>query len=708
MRIHNLLGDNLLELGRFINNKVLHGRPIDHFQYNIGDSSFQLDYDKGYKLPAAIINLLDIQPYQNKPYVFQHRSGNIHRIPVLYNHNKDIFLHIQEEEFNLNATFIINCMNHNQALDIQHQLLSYLPIGKYMHFYEFTCFLEVDDFLINDYFFDPNKDEIKNLFLKQNRFTDSIDYSFSLRINPLLRFNNITVQLGEDTNRSTFAVTMDIEYLVTIPVYILYPNIDPQLELKLGDDFVPIVRENVDISVGETLDYLRIKLSSVEPNDNFNIILEEPLFTNEYDQDSLEFSQPIDFKGKQNEIIKGTLKGKVLGEITDFDFESIIDNSILIGSGQLFNNYEEKENNITGKIEGYEIEGKLEGVKCIADVRNSDSIIGWFSGNIKGKYIEKEIFVQTTPKYKYKNLSNIRVIFKNSQYILRGYDNFYSKNIYRSLTNINNTKTFIVAQDSNIIGITIRNKSTKEKVRLDFNEPIQLSTNGQFYKVFNIQDIDTNNIYQEYHLNNFLFKIPYGVVLYDFLPEGNYRLVGNINLESGEIEELRFEDMDNSEIELDYILDKLHFNKINFKFKPNYGHHSNIERFHMDLSWVEGVISSDEGMPLEDSNFGRYSKTIILAELLYLEELDNRDFQFNISIKGIPHISDDISNLIWKFKLQGSIITFSEREDMFLDRDLSTTERLYFRLPREFYFKYCHNKVNKAQPVFLSLGQPKK
>ena len=707
MRIHNVYGDLLLELSRFINNKVLHGRPIDHFQFNIGDSSFQLDYEKGYKLPAGIINLENISPYSNKPYVFQHRSGNIHKIPVLYDYNKDIYLRVQEEEFNITVSFTINCMNHMQALDIQHQLLSYLPIGKYMHFYEFTCFLEVDDFLINDYLFNVNNDEIKNLFLKQNRFTDSIDYSFSLRINPLLRFNNITVQLGEDTNKNTFAVTMDVEYFMTVPVYLLHPPINPKLELELGDSFVPIKRENVQISVGDNLNYVRIQLSSTEPSDNFNLTLDEYLFVDEYDSNTFMFNQPIDFIGKDNEHVKGTLEGEVLGEIIDFDFETIIDNSIYSGSGRSFEIY--KEDSFTGEIEGYNIEGKLDKVKFIADARNQNNLTGWFSGSLKGEFIEKEIFLQLEPKYKYKNLTNIRALFKNPQYLLRSYERIFSKNIYRSLTDVNQTKTFMVSEGSDIIGITLRNKSTKEKLKVDLSQtPIKLSQDGKFELVFSIQNIDNDNIHQEYYLNKFLFKTPYGVVFYDFLPEGNYRIIGNINLEDGEVEELRFEDLDNPNIELDYVLDKFHFDVVNFKFKPNYGSPSTLERLHMDLSWTDGVMSTDV-TNIENDEYGRFTKTFILDELLHLVELEdskNKDFQFSIGIKGLPHI-DDISKLEWKLKLPNNKITFSEREDIILDKDLSTVERLYFKLPREFYFKFCHNKINKANPAFLSVGQPK-
>jgi hypothetical protein len=704
MRVHNVYSDLLLGLSRFINNRVLHGRPIEHFQLNIGDSGLQLDYEPGYSLPACIINLENIRPYNNHPYIFQHRSGNKHNIPVLYNNDKEITLWIQEEQFELNVNLLINCSNHMQALDIQHQLLSYLPVQKYMHFYEFFCFLEADDFLINKWLFDINNDTIDNLFIKQNKYTDTVDYSFGLKIQPLLRFNDITIQMSPDTNQETFQVSTSIEYLMTIPVYLHYPNFN--IHAELGPETINVTRENVYVPAS-LRDYGRITLSSVEPNDNYFKTIDVPIYFEPNNNPTFEFRSTFNFIGMSNEQVTGELVGNFFGEFTEFDFETIIDNKVLMGSGEFFHNF--AMNEITGELKGYAINGNMSEIR----VDDNDNLICWFEGTINNRSIGKEVILQYTVKNKFRELKNIRTIFKNSSYILIENKRIFSRNIYNSVENIAKLTTTIVPSSTSVAGIVLRNKQLPHN-EIEFMFPEGLSTlrnDGIINTVFSIPDIDSSNQYQENYLNKFIFKVPYGVVLYDFLPEGNYELTIQIDTRDGTIGLVKFEDRDNSGVELDYDIDKLIFDKINFELitgiSPRY-----IDRINMDFNWSEGAMITDS-LPESVGTYNKYNQTIVLSKLNDLNKIEydhgkNAKWQFAVNIKGVPNLPGDLNNLTWKMIYpDGLLTTTSDKQEVKLDIDLSDSDKLIFEISNLWYYEYFKN-INKTSLLFLSLGKKQK
>jgi hypothetical protein len=701
MRVHNVYSDLLLGLSRFINNKVLHGRPIEHWQLNIGDSGLQLDYEQGYSLPAGIINLESIQPFNNHPYVFQHRSGNIHSINALYNEDKDLLLKVQEEQFNLNVSMVINCQNHMQALDVQHQLLSYLPVGKYMHFYEYICFLEIDDFLVNKWLFDINNDTINNLFIKQNRYTDSIDYSFGLKIQPLLRFNDITIQMSPDTNQETFQVSTGIEYLMTIPVYLHYPHFN--IHAELGPDKININRDNVLVPVGDR-DYCRINVSSVEPNDRFFKIIDIPLYRDDNIND-FTFSSDIPFTGKDNEQVNGKMTGSFSGEVTKFDFESMIDNKVLIGSGEIFHDYEKNE--ITGELKGYIINGK------ISEVRLTDNgwFTCWFEGTIDNRPMGQELVLQTREKDKFRKLKNIKTVFKNSPYILIDNKRLWSRNIYDAVGNVTEKKTNIIPSKTSIEGLVLRRRTLPHnKLKFMFPEgPLTIRTDGALNYIFTIPGIDDSNQYQEAYLNQFLFNVPYGVVLYDFLPEGNYELHFSMDMKSGAIELAKLEDRDNRDIELDYEIDQIIFDNINFELVDvPYG--NRIERINVDMSWVEGSIITDS-FPEEQNMYSKYSKIIVLSELLEVARLSENNnnlhhWTFSVNIKNIPNLPSDLIDLAWKMVYPDKYLTTTNERDeveLLISQSIAD-EKLVFKVTNLWYYEYFKN-INRSSPLFLSIGQ---
>ena len=737
MRVHNVYSDLLLGLSRFINNKVLHGRPVEHWQLNIGDSGLQLDYEQGYSLPAGIINLENIVPYNNKPYVFQHRSGNIHCIQVLYNHSKDLPLVIQEEQFTLNTSLLINCSNHMQALDIQHQLLSYLPVQKYMHFYEFACFLEIDDFLVNQWLFDVDNDTIENLFIKHNKYTDSIDYSFALTIQPLLRFNDFTIQLSPDTNQETFQVSSSIEYLVTVPIYLHYPKFN--IHAELGPETININRSNIISPVSLTREYRKLTMSSVEPNDRFfkdiNISssldidqfnsnnpnspiyndFENPNNLNplnynyEYNVSNYEFNSAAKFIGKDNETVIGELKGIYAGEITEFDFETIINNKVGIGSGYFFNDFEKNE--ISGKIEGHTTNGYISEIKL--DPNGKDNFTCLFNGTIDvNKQINnKDIFIEYTITNKSKKIKNIRTIFKDSPYILIDNKNINTRNIYDAVGNINPKRTTVNLSKTSIKELTLRSVTPPyNELKFEFSESLFFREDGVINKTFSIPGIDNNNQYQENYLNSFIFKFPYGITIYDFLPEGNYELFIHLNKRTGKIETVRFEDRDNPNIVLDYDVDFILFDNINFELVPDIAG-TTIDRINVDLAWNEGSMITDH-IPVSIDHYYKYNKTIIVSELYNLTRFTENNnkvikWKFDIKIKGIPHIPSDINDIMWKIVYPNKeLTTTGERDEIELDIDGSSNESLTFIVSNDWYYKYFKD-VSKTNIIFFSIGQKK-
>ena len=75
---------------------------------------------------------------------FRKKSDPLHQELKLSNIINEKLLEVQEEQFTVNVEMLINCINHNNALDLHHQLLSYIPVGKFMHFYEFMFVLRQD------------------------------------------------------------------------------------------------------------------------------------------------------------------------------------------------------------------------------------------------------------------------------------------------------------------------------------------------------------------------------------------------------------------------------------------------------------------------------------------------------------------------------------------------------------------------------------
>jgi len=225
MIIHNVVSDLMLALSTYLNSFI--SPKIKNFQYNFANTSFVLNLDPQFELPAAIIKLDGLEPFVNHPYVFQfnNMADNIHQIPAVYNKTKDIEIQLQEEIYNVNITVNINCESQLQALNIHHLILNNNPVNKYLHLFEFISFHEIDTELLNKFLFDTNNDKLNNTFLKHNKFSNELDYCFSMLYNPLTKLNMSTIDIS-NISASSFQVSNSFTSLFHLPMYLIAPSIN--------------------------------------------------------------------------------------------------------------------------------------------------------------------------------------------------------------------------------------------------------------------------------------------------------------------------------------------------------------------------------------------------------------------------------------------------------------------------------------------------
>lgn len=351
MLIHNVHSDLLTSITYFLNNYIFnhHHIKIKYFQYNIGNSSFQLDYKTQEELPSAIVTLQTITPFINKPYVF-HRNmmNNIHKIPVLYDRTKDIELLLQEEMYTIAVTININCDSQLQALEAQHRLMNYLPLNKYLQAYRYTSFFEIDPNFLSKYLIDVSKDKIENLFYKQNKYTDTFDYCFSVEYEPLIRLNSCDIGIDSSVN-SSFQVSCSFEFLTHLPIYIEAPNINWNNPVSYNH----LQYNNIPVPIYDDKVYLLVELKNTK---TFNIHKEI------WDFNNSKVSGKIDYYEKIYSV--STLIGKVKIDAILHIFE------------------DESHNTIHEKcfIEGNIINGLVRQVNFISD----DVVTFYFMGTING------------------------------------------------------------------------------------------------------------------------------------------------------------------------------------------------------------------------------------------------------------------------------------------------------------------------------------
>lgn len=497
MLIHNVYSDLLSSSAYFLNNFILtdHHLKINHFQYNIGNTSFQLNYETQYELPAAIVTLQSPIPFINHPYTF-HRNifNNMNKVPVLYDRTKDIELFIQEEMYTVPVTININCDSQLQALEIQHRLINYIPINKYLQAYKYTSFFEIDPNLLSKYLIDVSKDKIDNIFYKQNKYTDSFDYCFSVEYEPLIRLNSCDVGIDVSTN-SSFQVACSFEFLTHIPIYMVAPPVN--WDNLVNYDYLQY--NNIPVPAREDVDYILAELNNVESVASYKElwILNDGKITGEYKFINKQFSAISLFNNKKIEGI--------------IHIQEYLDGTI---------------NHEKCFIEGERLNGTLRQVSFIDKRTLTAFFVGFISGQNVHDFLNFEVQEVDSIKVAGDLISNINPPLQLLAYkILPKKINVLNsiKNINKSAVKLNLQKTYITKY------IDINNNI------VILEKPVFIN---QYTNEFNIPDINITgyldpdtfylNIYTENHnILNFYFNLSFDFV--KGLPSSIERISYNFN-----------------------------------------------------------------------------------------------------------------------------------------------------------------------------------
>jgi len=441
MNIHNLFSDLMLGLANHINSLL--PTKIKHYQFNLANVSFNLDLSPQFELPSAIINLGSTSPYINHPYIFQSNLKNQHQFPVLYNETKDIELVIQEEHYVSNIDFLINCESQIQALNINHILMNFLPLNKYLHLFKFISFFEINSIFLNRLLFNPEKDKIYNLFLKHNKYSNNLDYCFSIQYEPLVRLVSSSVDLTNIT-ASSFQVANSFEILNQLPIYIFGPPID--------------YSKNVDI-VTKKLYYTNIPIAIKQ---SLFLILELQHKETAYIESQL---VPINYQADGTFIVSllyGNVSGRLESERTTYSADIIYDD--IVYAVKIVKEYSFITNNSKYYCTG-SFSGQLKNVNIV-----DNDITAWLTGYFNNKQINEKLNFKITNKYVEYSLQTFVANFFDYNVLnyLLVYNNF--NKIPDFILKINEYSVRIDLNNSIIYAVLIFDKNLSEYKSIELAE----------------------------------------------------------------------------------------------------------------------------------------------------------------------------------------------------------------------------------------------
>jgi len=448
MKIHNIYSDLMLALSNHINSFL--SPKIKSFQYNLANVSFSLNLSPQFELPTAIIKLNATEPFINHPYVFQHNNltKNCHQIPILYDRTKDIEISLQEEIYKVTIDILINCESQIQAINLNHLIINFTPINKPLHLFEFFSFFELDSTLLTRFLIDVDNDQIQNLFLKHNRYSDTLDYCFSVNYNPIVKLLSSSVGI-DNISAGTFQVSTSYEIMAHLPIHLKHPGIG--YSLNILPDHKLLYYSNLPVGV-QNLPYLLLEL-------NNKIITEVQIIPILNILDNGQFQ--IDFS-----------YGQVIGSLSNKITEYV---SVLVYNNLTFNCNVIETYNYNTLITQYVIDGDISG--RLRNVTIEDNIIsGWFSGFISNRIVEIHL------KF---NIINIFLDYKLQTFTTTFTD--YQVLNYRLISNkrniisdfilkINRFAVKLEPTKSSISSILIFDKNLNQFKTIDFLIPIPATT----------------------------------------------------------------------------------------------------------------------------------------------------------------------------------------------------------------------------------------
>lgn len=566
MKVHNIYSDVLLSLSYFLN--FILNNQIKNFQYNIGSTSFMLDYNPNYKFPAAIINYEDSRYSNARPDTFLKAFNNINQIPVLYNNDKDILLKIQEDLFQISVEIILNCDSQYQCINFRHMIETLMPINKYLQLYQFTSYFELDTFYNNAFLFDVNNDDIENLVFKLDKITNELKHFFTVTYEPLIKLNSTNIGL-QDVAASSFSLNLSFELMMQLPSKIMFNFESDKQQKSQYDDVKLLKHDNIHVPINTDKEYYEITIKDPVNHDIYIIYcpfeIENNKLIGQYTDDEVgELNVSLD-------IIDTIEYGNIFGI---FDNQVINEAEVKLYTGEKDVKY--------GSVYGNNISGKLKGV-TISD----NKLTGLFEGEFNNSIIKSKIdnisykFIKTRL---YTDNVNI-----NSKYKYLHHRPIVTGNIFSSIKNINFIRNEINTELTTITGLRFYNNSNKKYTQIyKLLEPVILSPDGTF------------------------------VILYNVI-----KIVGAIDLKNGDISIKSVKSLD---LSFNLELHELIFNLV-FNYYPIRGI-GRIQQINIDFDIVNNTIS--EISPIKLNNYSSNKLSIIIDSLDISKKDSNNRYTITI------------------------------------------------------------------------------
>jgi hypothetical protein len=219
MRIHNIYRDLLSSITYLFDGNLLDSDTIKKYEFNIGNRSFQIEYDTKFKLPAALINFVDARPFFGvAPFAYKSLNvPNTNKLIALKNNTLESELLLQTQYYEVGIDIIINCESQYHALEIQQRLINKLPLGKPLEVYQFISYLEIDDVFLAELMFDVDNHEIDNLYSRFNYTTSKDEYSFAVTYTPRVKMDSCQASI-QTTAAHSWSVNCNFQFYLPWPI----------------------------------------------------------------------------------------------------------------------------------------------------------------------------------------------------------------------------------------------------------------------------------------------------------------------------------------------------------------------------------------------------------------------------------------------------------------------------------------------------------
>ncbi len=649
MKIHNLYSDLLRSLIFLLNNHIYGKNTIKKFIFNIGNRTFQLEYNTQFNLPNAIITLNESMPLNLHPTNIQ-RIGmpNINRIPVIYNRTKDLTIELQEEHYIIGINIDINCESQFHAKNLEFQLLSVMPLNKWMFQYNFTSFIEIDEDIFNKDIISLDEHDIVNIFRIYDYNQAKSIKSFAINYKPLIRLTSTSVNISS-TEQRTFTLNCVLEFMIQFPQYLFIP-----MEQR-PHDFIERVIEKKDIVIDITEDDTQLLYFEFfdSTTNQFAVIEYQPIIQN------------VNYN---NNLIINIFKSEIISNTTYAKFEWISNrfNDVLLNAS---NDIIIKRNLKDNKIINIETRGFLIGkIHDIVEDFDNSFVSGVFEGTFNNKLVKDRI------EFKYNNIHSLSNLHYKTFPEIPG----FGTNNIRILPKTQYIYSLVPKINENRADVNIQKSILKKLIYKD------LSTNQ-------ILELNINKHFDE--TNHIITNIFNNITLTVILDNGTKKLRHSIT----SLEPLNFKP-------LAFVFDLL------FHTKPTYGG-TYIERINIDFFSDDNPISTIsivdlldnyETSPIKREDIIKHSQ--LIKEISFIN--DNQEyFILPIHIDNInlqPYTITNIKYILKNSKFKLHYTKIINPNDFMLESIDYTTNTLLFKIKKEFFYR-TFTEVNNQDPLLFHL-----